>query len=179
MDEVFALYSAYIPHFFEDGMPLYLMLGGAFWCGKGKTNWNIPLQKYDGSDRCMRHTVCGHARQTLYISPESRMLPCMSLSATEALKDYPLISEIGLRQGLTESSYMSLIDTRIEDFLSKSAACSQCEYARICAGGCRASALSVGSSIMGPDPACCTLFKKGWASKIRAAAQKAVERLKA
>lgn len=179
MDELFEIYTEYIPHFFEDGMPLSLMLGGAFMCEKGDTKWVIPLKKYNGSDTCLRQTICGHARQTMYISPEGRMLPCMSLAAGDIQNDYPLISEVGLRQGLTESTYMALIDMRVEDFLDKVDTCGQCEYAKICAGGCRAGALYTGGkSLMMPDPACCALFKGGWANKIHAIADEAVAKLK-
>ncbi len=177
MDEVYETYVDYIPHYFEDGMPLSLMLGGAFMCRKGSTDWFIPLQKYDGSDVCLRQTICGHARQTLYISPEGRMLPCMSLSSTDQQYDYPLIGEVGLRQGLTDSAYMKLINTRVDEFFRTVPECGECEYAKICAGGCRASALSYSETgtLMSPDRACCMLFKEGWADKIRSAASKAAE----
>lgn len=177
LDELYAAYLDYVPKYFEDGMPLSLMLGGAFQCGKGSTNWSIPLQKYDGIDFCLRQTTCGHARQTLYISPEGRMLPCMSLSSTDVRYDYPLIGEVGLRQGLTDSTYMKLIDTRMDEFFRTVPECGECEYARICTGGCRASALSYSEtgSLMSPDKACCVLFKDGWADKIRSVASKAAE----
>ncbi len=176
MEEAYEAYLDYIPWFFEDGMPLSLMMGGAFQCGKGSTRWSIPMQKYDGGDFCLRQTICGHARQTLYISPEGRMLPCLSLSSEDIQNDYPLISEVGLRQGLTDSTYMELIDTRVDEYLRAVPECGECSYAKICAGGCRASALSFSKSgtLMAPDRACCILFRDGWADKIRSAASKAV-----
>ncbi len=177
MEELYQLYLDYIPQFFEDGMPIGLQLGGAFMCRKGRPNWFIPLEKYDGSDKCLRQTVCGHARQTLYISAEGRLLPCMSLSSGDIQNDYPLIQEVGLRQGLVNSTYMKLIDTRVEDFLKHTTECGECEYAKICAGGCRASSLTYGGTdIMAPDPACCMLFKEGWAEKFKAAAAAAVSK---
>ncbi|MCD8348394.1 MAG: SPASM domain-containing protein [Lachnospiraceae bacterium] len=175
LDEVYETYVDYIPHYFEDGMPLSLMLGGVFMCRKGSTDWVIPQQKYDGSDVCLRQTICGHARQTLYISPEGRMLPCMSLSSADVQYGYPLIGEAGLHQGLTDSTYMKLIDTRVDEFFRTVPECGECEYAKICAGGCRASALSAGDTLMSPDRACCILFKEGWADKIRSAASRSAE----
>ena len=38
---MFETYIDYVPHFFEDGMPLSLMLGGFFMCNKGKDEWFI------------------------------------------------------------------------------------------------------------------------------------------
>ncbi len=176
IEEAYAAYLDYIPYFFEDGMPLSLMLSGAFYCEKGSTNWRIPQEKYDGSDICQRLTICGHARQTLYIAPEGRMLPCFTLSTSGIEDEYPLIGEIGLRQGLTDSSYMKLIDTRVDEFLHTVPECGSCSYAKICAGGCRASALifSPSGSLMEPDRACCVLFRDGWAEKIKTAATEAV-----
>ncbi len=177
LEEVFEIYHEYIPHFFEDGMPLGVMLGGVFMCDKGKTDWEIPLKKYDGSDVCLRQTVCGHARQSLYISADGRMLPCMSLSSSDVQEEYPLIGEVGLKAGLTDSTYMSLIDTRVEEFLKINRECGECEYAKICAGGCRASALIRDrKDIMAPDPSCCLLFKGGWAEKVEKTAADAVKK---
>lgn len=173
MEETLEVYLDYIPKYFEDGRPLSLMLGGFFSCnGKDSRNgehirWSIPLKKYDGGDGCLNQTVCGHARQVMYLSAEGRMLPCMSLSAHDIQKDYPLVTEIGLRQGLTDSSYMKLIDTRVEDFLAHTKECGDCEYAKVCAGGCRASALCYDKTdIMSPDRASCMIFRKGYGKRL-------------
>ena len=41
-------------------------------------------------------------------------LSCLSLSSFDEIqKDFPLVTEIGLAKGLTDSSYMKLIDTRL------------------------------------------------------------------
>ena len=168
--EVLETYLEYVPHFFEDGMPMTLMLGGFFFCRKGSDIWEIPLQKYDSTDQCLRQTVCGHARMVMYLSPEGRMLPCMSLSDMDIQNDYPLISEIGLRKGMSDSKYMELIDTRIDRFLEITPECGRCEYARICAGGCRASGLfSAPDDIFAPDRAACAIFREGYGRRLEAA----------
>ncbi len=169
MEKLYEAYLDYVPQYFEDGAPVSLMLGGFFQCKMGTRNWCIPLEKYDGGDSCLRQTLCGHARQVLYISPESRMLPCLSLSAFDIQKDYPKITDIGLRRGLTDSVYMSLIDTRVEEYLKRTRECADCTYAKICAGGCRASALmDAPDDIMAPDRAACRLFRGGWADRLKA-----------
>lgn len=174
-DELLAAYLDYIPLFFEDGMPLSLVLGGVFLCGKGSTDWRLPMERFDGSDSCMRQPVCSGARNTLYISPEGRLLPCMPLSSTDIQYDFPLISEAGLRQGLRNSAYMKAIDTRVNEFLCSVPECANCSYAKICAGGCPASALDFGEAgfLKAPDRVCCILFKDGWAERIRSVASKA------
>lgn len=103
------------------------------------------------------------------------MLPCLSLSAFDIQKDYPKITDIGLRQGLTDSVYLSLIDTRIEDYLNHTKECADCAYAKICAGGCRASALmDAPDDILAPDRAACRLFRGGWADRLKACMEQIV-----
>ena len=102
----------------------------------------------------------------MYLSAEGRMLPCMSLSAYDIQQDYPLVTEMGLQKGLTDSVYMKLIDTRVEEFLAHTKECGDCEYAKVCAGGCRASALfSDKTNIMAPDRAACLIFRGGYGKR--------------
>lgn len=167
--EALETYLEYVPHFFEDGMPISLILGGLFFCRKGSDAWEIPLQKYDRTDQCLRRTICGHARMVMYLSPEGRMLPCMSLSGMDIQNDYPLISETGLRKGMSDSKYMELIDTRIDRFLELTPECGRCEYARICAGGCRASGLTnAPDNIFAPDRTACAIFRYGYGKRLEA-----------
>ncbi len=169
-DELFGAYVEYAPHYFEDGAPINLELCGLFTCGKGSDKWRCPAVRYDGSNECLNHTVCEHARSELYLSPDGRMLPCMSLTSYDVQYDYPLATEIGLKQGLTESTYMSLIDTRISEFFEINRECGTCPYAKVCAGGCRADALvTEGQGIMDPNRACCAVFKEGWGRRMQEA----------
>ncbi len=167
-EEANEIYLEYLPHYFEDGSPISLQLGGIFICDKGEKEWNCLSQKYDGGDGCLNKTVCGHARNNLYLSPEGRMLPCLSLTSCEVQYDYPLATEIGLKQGLTDSTYMSLIDTRLKDFFEINKECGSCEYAKVCAGGCRASSMICGGTdIMATDYAACEIFKGGWGKRFQ------------
>lgn len=170
MDELFEIYLDYIPHYFEDNMPLQLMLGGFFMGFKGNTNYRIPSIKYTApTEKCLKSAVCGHARNVLYLSAEGRMLPCMSLSSMNIQNRYPLATEIGLAKGLSDSSYMSLIDTRLSEFLEHNEECRACEYKMQCGGGCRASALSTGDDILGPDRSTCKILREGYVPRIEAA----------
>lgn len=178
IEELYDVYLDYIPQFFEDGMPISLMLGGFFRCGKGSTKWSITSMKQEGNEPCENAVICGHARQTLYISPEGRMLPCMPLAAQQIQENYPIIMEIGLAKGLSDSSYMKLITTRLSDYLEKNAECAACEYRWQCAGGCRASALQFSpGNIMAPDRAICKIFRGGYIEKIKKAADGAVQKI--
>ncbi len=167
MDELFQLYLDYIPQYYEDGMPLTLQLGGFFSASPDDPqHWYIPLQKTWCQDPS-RECVCGHARMVMYISAEGRALPCMSLSGMSIQENYPLITELGLKQCITDSSYMRLIETKASEVLAHNPECRDCEHAGYCLGGCRASALdTTPEDIMGRDMAACVLFKGGWIDKI-------------
>ncbi len=178
-EEVFDLYLEYIPQYFEDGMPMGIMLGGLFMCRKGSKKYTIPARKFGGEkELCESATVCGHARHVLYLSPEGRMLPCMGLSSMELQQNYPLATEIGLQKGLRDSNYMSLIDTKIPEYFAKNEECAKCEHRYFCAAGCRASALANGQKdIMGKDAAACLVFKGGYAQRVEQAAKLGMEKI--
>lgn len=170
--DLYDLYLDYIPKYYEDSHPINVMLGG-FFHGSGKTgNYIIPSYKpaSDPNIAC----VCGHARNTMYISPEGRALPCFSLSGMDIQHDYPLILDKGLANCLTDSKYMSLIDTKVSHVLNHNERCKGCEYAPNCHSGCRASALTTTpQDIFGIDEAVCTLFKGGYIDKIKKTVEKA------
>ncbi len=172
LEELFQVYLDYIPHFYEDGMPLALQLGGFFHAvPRQPERYDIPSIK--GCTNPEDHCVCGHARMVLYISAEGRALPCMALSGMDIQEGYPLIPELGLAKCITDSSYMSLIDTRAAEILAHNPDCGTCEYALQCLGGCRASALeTTPNDILGRDMACCAIFRGGWIPKIDEAVKK-------
>ena len=165
--ELYQLYLDYLPHYYEDGMPLSLQLGGFFSASpKRPMEYDIPSMKScsDPDKTC----VCGHARMVMYISAEGRALPCMALSGMDIQEEFPLIPEIGLAQCITDSRYMSLIDTRATVVLEHNPECKNCEHAMACLAGCRASALETSpTDILGRDMAICELFKGGWVEQIR------------
>jgi radical SAM protein with 4Fe4S-binding SPASM domain len=166
-EELFQLYLDYLPEYYEDGMPLSIMLGGFFSADPKKPEkYDIPL--YHSPQDPEKHCVCGHARMIMYISPEGRALPCMSLSGLDIQERFPLIPEIGLRKCLTDSFYMDFINTRSIKILEHNPQCRECAFASRCHGGCRASGLeSAGQKdLYAADPAACLLFKGGWAKRI-------------
>ena len=91
----------------------------------------------------------------------------MSLSGMPIQENYPLITELGLKQCITDSSYMRLIETKGSEVLAHNPECRDCEHARYCLDGCRASALeTTPDDIMGRDMAACAILKGGWADRI-------------
>ena len=168
ISELFQIYLDYIPCFYEDGMPLSLMLGGFFRASPKRTDYyDIPLYHYpEDPEKCV---VCNHARSVMYISPEGRALPCMSLTAETVQDRFPSIPELGLASCITESVYMDFITTKASEVLEHNEECRDCEYRRWCQGGCRASGLadSPGSAdLLYRDLPCCALYRDGWIPRI-------------
>ena len=168
IDELFQTYLDYIPYYYEDGMPLALMLGGFFSARPKRPDYyDIPLYHYPKDpDKCV---VCAHARTVMYISPEGRALPCMSLTASPVQDDFPLIPELGLTKCITDSVYMDFITTRAAKVLEHNEECRSCEYRRWCQGGCRASGLADSPSyddLLYRDLPCCALYRDGWIPRI-------------
>lgn len=166
-EELFQIYLDYIPQFYEDGMPLSLMLGGFFSAGpKQPDHWDVPLYHYPADpEKCC---VCSHARMVMYISPEGRALPCMSLTGMEIQKQFPLIQEKDLSSCITDSFYMEFINTRADKVLAHNPECRDCVYRLWCQGGCRACGLddSGQKDLMYRDPAACAIYAGGWAAKL-------------
>ena len=167
MDELFRCYLAYLPHYYEDGMPIALQLGGFFFAEPKKPDrWDVPMYRYpaDPSKSCL----CSHARVVLYISPEGRALPCMSLSGMDIQEQFPLIPEVGLQTRLTDSFYMDFINTRADKVLEHNPECGGCPWRNWCLGGCRASGLdgSGQTDLLYKDPACCAMYRDGWLARL-------------
>ena len=176
IDELYRLYLDYIPHYYEDGMPLSLQLGGFFMASpKRPEEIIVPLEKSCKGPQ--RMCICGHARMVMYISAEGRTLPCMALSGMDIQHRFPLISERGLAKCLTDSFYIRFINTRVSEYMDKNPDCAECEYAMECVGGCRAGGLeNAPDDLYAPDMYACELFKGGWASKIKETAKAASEK---
>jgi radical SAM protein with 4Fe4S-binding SPASM domain len=181
LDEALEVYLDYIPHYYEDGQPMTIMLSGAFYAKKGDPKFWIPAQKYRGSGtangasdnanasanleaRC----VCGHARQVMYIAADGKVLPCMSLSGMDIQQDFPGLEQMSLTQCLSDSYYMNFIDTRLSAYLEHNERCRQCEQRLVCGAGCRAAALmDHPGDIMAPDEGFCLILRGGFAERIR------------
>ena len=157
----------YIPHYFEDGMPLSIGLEGFF-------NYDVPRERLSATfERNVeekyfpRAIMCSHVRREMYVSPQGRVLPCMSMVGGPIEQLFPNMLETPLEQILDmRSPYMDIIDARVSDFAEHNPECAKCEWLSACCGGCRA--VGVRDSPMdylAPDRVTCEYFKGGWKSR--------------
>lgn len=176
---------AYIPEFFKAGCHMKVLLSNVVELNPEKIiqadpeipRYKVVPNRYDGTESCLGCHLCETIRSACYISPEGRLLPCLPITSApqEDQDKFPLIREIGLQKGLSDSFFMDFIDKRVRDLFAENEECNSCEYRFKCGGGCRASALLEGDhNLMGCDRSQCLLFKEGYPEKIRKAAEEAI-----
>lgn len=156
----------YIPHFYEDGMPMELLISGIIQLYKASTEYGIIAEAHDGTEGCMDCYLCNSVRSSCYITPEGRLLPCMPMTSCEEQLEFDRFQDIGLKEGLSGSFYMQFVDKRVRDLLAVNEKCNACPYKLKCTGGCRASALMKTGDLMGHDPDLCLLWENGYVEKI-------------
>jgi len=179
LKETYDVFLDYIRIFYEEGMPINLWLGGFFKCDRGETGYRIGNCKYAEGYDCSQKSVCGHARNSLYISPEGYALPCMTIANTKMKEDFPNILRTDLSDILTDSTYMSLVDLRLEDYLAHNEKCQNCEFKNRCGAGCRGVAIGeTGSDYLMPDEEVCFFFHSGYDKKVREVADEAAAKVK-
>lgn len=168
----------YVRQFFEEGMPIGLFLAGCFACDKNSVQYGIPNFKYVMDCDCGNKSVCGHARNSLYISPEGFALPCMIIANTGLRNEFPNILEVPLGDILKDSFYMKIIDIRMSDYLERNPDCLKCEYKNLCGAGCRGFAIGNGSTdYLAVDEDTCYFFTEGYHNKVKAVADETITKL--
>lgn len=177
--EVNDMFLEYIEQFFEDGMPIGLWLGAFFECDKGSTNYKIGYCKSPSNVDCSKKSVCAHARNSLYISPEGFALPCMAMANTGMRNDFPNMLQTHLKDILSDSVYMKIIDIRLEDYLAHNKKCSECKYKNMCCAGCRGLAVGEkGTDYLAIDEDACYFFNAGYLDKVKSIADHAISKIK-
>lgn len=164
----------YIDWYYREGRPIErLEIGGVAELTQD-TLAKLMMHSYNGTEECLECYLCGVTRWSCYITPEGRLVPCMPMASSPEQSRFPLIQEIGLRQGLSNSYYMQFVNGRVKDLFAENTECNACKYRYKCGGGCRASALLQGDhNLMGCDREMCTFWKNGYEERILKAIQKA------
>jgi len=174
VQELYEAYLRFIPRYKSAGALLSIMLGGFFMCNKGSHDYRIPCKKFDGSEKMLRQTVCASARNNMYISADGKLLPCIPLSGLP-VEGVPDITKITLLEALSDSTYLSMINTRVCDLLEANEKCKACDYRLYCGGGCRAGALLSSGEYLGCDDYTCYFFKNGYEAKIKSVYENEVD----
>lgn len=174
-DELYDAYLALIDEYFEAGSPISIQLGGFFHCRKGSHEYGFSCKKlFENEQERLQEPLCASARQMMYISAETRLLPCMPLAGLPNQDEYPSLYDMSVSEALRESVYVDRICAPVHELLEHRSECAVCEDRLYCNGGCRAAALmeSDGADYFGIDSWTCRFFKGNYERKIRAIAEK-------
>ena len=168
-EEEYDAYLEYIPHYFEDCMPVpILTLSGLFKAFEGKLG--VSSERYSEDMDCSKKVICASARNTMYLGPDGRILPCIPMSERESTSElFPSVGELTLAEALSDSFYMNFISTTLSDYLAHNPGCAACEFKNRCGGGCRGRAVdsNKGSDLLGVDPDACLIFKGGYYDRVK------------
>ena len=168
-EEILKIYYDYLDVFYQDLPPMEVVLGTFFSAdGRHPDSYRIPV--VHTLQDPLKTSLCMHARSTMYISPEGRAMFCISFSglAEEFQRQFPLVHEEGIAKCLTDTKYVRLLHTSVSEVFRHNEKCHDCEYKKLCLGGCRATAMSYhGEDILSVDEFACRMFKEGWPEKIR------------
>lgn len=174
-EEYFDAMLEYIPRFYEDGMPMNVLISSVIRLEEKSTEFTVLPEYHCGRDACLNEYLCGAVKSACYITPEGRLLPCMPMTSCVDQNAFPLIRDIGLKNGLMNSFYLQFVDSRVKDLLAVNEKCNACEFKYRCGGGCRANAMmSESNGFMASDPVQCIIWNNGYPDKIRAVADAAI-----
>ena len=163
-EEEYEAYLEYLPQYVADGMPVpILSLSGLFIARDGK--FGVGSERYPEDCDCSSKYLCNAARNTMYLGPDGRVLPCIPMSETDFTQQrFPMLGDMTLAQALSDSAYLDFITTDLAAYLESNPQCASCEYRNRCMGGCRGRGAQAteGADLMARDPDACLLFTGGY-----------------
>ena len=179
-DESLQAYLDYIPQYFEDGAPLSLTLDGAFSYDRDEGRSYYVYERHCKVDpESERRLSCSILRTSMYIGPDGRVCPCMSMTVQEDDEAFPSVFETPLREILGYTPFMERCVCTVGQVRDANPACRTCAWVDRCHGGCRAAAYNDGGGYYAIDPATCHFFKGGWFERFQEAACRGQEALAA
>ncbi len=172
--ETFEAFMDYIPHYFEDGMPVSIGLDGFFSYDKSDNRPYAIFEKNVAESQFPKAMMCGQTRWDMYVSPQGKVLPCMSMVGGPIEQQFPNMLETPLEDILDKDSlYLAIVSSTVADFMENNPDCKDCEYRCLCCGGCRAKAVeSHPTEYLSKDLITCEYFKGGWKEKKEAMLRK-------
>lgn len=156
----------YIPQYIEDGMPLSAQFCGILDFNKEDQRILIPYSKFSGVAGSTKASACGAVRTGMYISPQGRILPCMTMGGTAIDPMFDSVLEKPLSEILSDSYYRDVCRMTMGACIDHNERCRECKYRLRCGAGCRACACGETSTdYQGIDEDVCHFFLNGWFEK--------------
>ena len=165
-DEANEAILAYLPQYIEDGIPVSVQFCGFLEFSREEHAIRIPFQKYPDREGCERLSACSVVKDSMYISPAGKVLPCMTLTGTAIDPLFDSLLEKDLGEILSDSYYRNMCLLKMGDCVEHNRRCHDCRYRLACGGGCRACACGeTKTDFLGIDENACHFFLSGWYEK--------------
>ena len=103
--------------------------------------------------------ACSSCRKWPYLSPEGKLMPCISYGDTDWEDKMPCILGKSFFECLQNESLRFLLDIKKKDVIALNPECEVCEFLIECGTGCRSSALITQGNLFGKDNAACQLWR--------------------
>ena len=173
IEDMCNMYLEYLPHYYEDGMPMSVKFTSFFSASKKRPDkYNITCYREE-YDPC-NYVLCSTIRSYAYISPEGRVLPCTVFDGFDIREDYPTIFEKPFAECVSAPNFMNIVKMTTSELHKANEQCRTCKFNKHCQGGCRPSVLYLGEkNLMATNKIECSLFYGGWIKKIAETVQKA------
>lgn len=111
--------------------------------------------------------ICHSVRNMVSIGSNGNVYPCLEMSGY--YENYNIkrdnVKKLGLKKILTDSTYIDIACSTINDKLKKNKECQQCEFLKRCRIGCMALSILTNGSTEKYDFSKCIYFKKGFDKK--------------
>ena len=169
---------AYLPAYYEDGMPVELIVSKCVMLDPAQPDkYRLLLMNNSPCRREAKLLSC--KGRGIQITLDGHVIHCAGMG-DDYLKMPPLVSDeagaktASLAELLGEGTpYQRTMSLTYGDLLDAGGECSSCEWFRYCRGGCRRNAFVYEGSMFAKDPVTCRLYKDGWVEKIKEAMKKA------
>lgn len=163
--ELYDAFFAYLPHFYEDGAPVRIVLNRFFsTAAPGERDYTImPVKQHKN---CGDY-LCLPTHNVVYFTADGYATPCLYVASQEApCVQLPNI-KAGLSSALTDPNYLRMVDCTCGDYFEHNPSCKECEYASLCMGGCRAHALEYNpNDYMAKDYENCMFYHENFHRRI-------------
>ena len=151
----------YIPQYVADGMPIPVQFCGLIEFDKPRREILIPYARFSGKKDAEKSWTCGAVKNTLYISPRGKVLPCMMFVETAMNERFDSMLEKPLSGILSDSCYRDTCLRTMGECIRHNERCRDCTYRLLCGAGCRAAACGeTGTDYLAIDEEVCCFFQK-------------------
>lgn len=173
-DEIRELYMRFAEEYYEKKIPVPMSLEGTYSLRPvdktpiGEKPVKVELDRHCPEEKTEHVLICGTVGRSFIIGADGTVVPCMSMGSARIAEQFPNIFRMPLKKILSDSSYITLSETKIADVIRANEKCVNCEYRLSCHGGrCRIQACGdEGTNYLAAWDSMCQMYKSGLAGRL-------------